>query len=182
MIEKKLPIDGKLFHVRCCAHILNLLVQDGLAQIGDVIEVVREGIKYLNNSEARLNEFSKIVRQLQLPSKKLILDCPTRWNGTYLMLAAALEVKDVFPRYHDIDPGFNYVPSLIDWMKVEEVCQFLGVFHEITNMISGSEYPTANLFLPELYRIKELLIEKSSDVSYHIRTMASKMSEKFDKY
>nr|XP_027120364.1 zinc finger BED domain-containing protein RICESLEEPER 2-like [Coffea arabica] len=181
-LRKRLSIGGKIFHVRCCAHILNLLVQDGLNQIVDVIDVVREGIKYLKNSESRLNEFAKIKKQLQLPSRKLILDCPTRWNSTYLMLASALEFRDVFPRYGDIDPGFHYVPSEFEWMKVEEVCKFLGIFYEITNIISGSDYPTANLFLVELYRIKELLNEKALDFSDHIRFMAESMTQKFDKY
>nr|XP_027094891.1 zinc finger BED domain-containing protein RICESLEEPER 2-like [Coffea arabica] len=181
-LRKRLSIGGKIFHVRCCAHILNLLVQDGLNQIVDVIDVVREGIKYLKNSESRLNEFAKIKKQLQLPSRKLILDCPTRWNSTYLMLASALEFRDIFPRYGDIDPGFHYVPSEFEWMKVEEVCKFLGIFYEITNIISGSDYPTANLFLVELYRIKELLNEKALDFSDHIRFMAESMALKFDKY
>nr|XP_027067636.1 zinc finger BED domain-containing protein RICESLEEPER 2-like [Coffea arabica] len=171
-LRKRLSIGGKIFHVRCCAHILNLLVQDGLGQLGGVIDVVREGIKYLNNSESRLIEFAKIKKQLQLPSRKLILDCPTRWNNTYLMLASGLEFKDVFPRYADIDPGFHYVPTDFEWMKVEEVCKFLGIFHEITDMISGSEYPTSNIFLVELYRIKELLNEKALDPFEHIRAMA----------
>ncbi|XP_027082542.2 zinc finger BED domain-containing protein RICESLEEPER 2-like [Coffea arabica] len=181
-LRKRLSIGGKIFHVRCCAHILNLLVQDGLNQIVDVIDVVREGIKYLKNSESRLNEFAKIKKQLQLPYRKLILDCPTRWNSTYLMLASALEFRDVFPRYGDIDPGFHYVPSEFEWMKVEEVCKFLGIFYEITNIISGSDYPTANLFLVELYRIKELLNEKALDFSDHIRFIAESMALKFDKY
>nr|XP_027093797.1 zinc finger BED domain-containing protein RICESLEEPER 2-like [Coffea arabica] len=181
-LRKRLSIAGKIFHVRCCAHILNLLVQDGLNQLGDVIDTVREGIKYLNNSEGRLNQFAKIAKQLQLPSRKLILDCPTRWNSTYLMLASALDFKDVFPRYEDIDPGFHYVPSDYEWLQVEEVCRFLGIFHEITNMISGSDYPTSNIFLVELYRIKELLNEKALDISDQIRAMALSMSAKFDKY
>ncbi|XP_027177182.1 zinc finger BED domain-containing protein RICESLEEPER 2-like [Coffea eugenioides] len=181
-LRKRLSIGGKIFHVRCCAHILNLLVQDGLGQLGGVIDVVREGIKYLNNSESRLIEFAKIKKQLQLPSRKLILDCPTRWNSTYLMLASGLEFKDVFPRYADIDPGFHYVPTDFEWMKVEEVCKFLGIFHEIIDMISGSEYPTSNIFLVELYRIKELLNEKALDPFDHIRAMAGSMSAKFDKY
>ncbi|CDP03495.1 unnamed protein product [Coffea canephora] len=179
-LRKRLSIGGKIFHVRCCAHILNLLVQDGLNQIVDVIDVVREGIKYLKNSESHLNEFAKIKKQLQLPSKKLILDCPTRWNSTYLMLASALEFRDVFPRHGDIDPGFHYAPSEHEWMKVEEVCKFLGIFYEIANIISGSDYPTANIFLVEL--IKELLNEKALDFSDHIRFMAESMAQKFDKY
>nr|XP_027075831.1 zinc finger BED domain-containing protein RICESLEEPER 2-like [Coffea arabica] len=153
-----------------------------IGQLGSVIDVVREGIKYLNNSESRILEFAKIKKQLQLPSRKLILDCPTRWNSTYLMLDSGLEFKDVFPRYADIDPGFHYVPTDFEWMKVEEVCKFLGIFHEITDMISGSEYPTANIFLVELYRIKELLNEKALDPFEHIRAMVGSMSVKFDKY
>ncbi|XP_027166465.1 zinc finger BED domain-containing protein RICESLEEPER 2-like [Coffea eugenioides] len=139
-------------------------------------------IKYLNNSESRLLEFAKIKKQLQLPSRKLILNCPTRWNSTYLMLVSGLEFKDIFPRYANINPGFHYIPTDFEWMKVEEVCKFLEIFHEITDMISESEYPTANIFLMELYRIKELLNEKVLDPFKHIWAMAGSMSAKFDKY
>ncbi|XP_051127597.1 zinc finger BED domain-containing protein RICESLEEPER 2-like [Andrographis paniculata] len=92
--------------------------------------------------------------------------------------ASALQFKDVFSRYVDIDVEFRYAPTEFEWSQVEDIYQFLGVFHEITNMISGSEYPTANIFLPQLYRIKELPNEKST----HIRSMALRMEEKFDKY
>ncbi|XP_027171785.1 zinc finger BED domain-containing protein RICESLEEPER 2-like [Coffea eugenioides] len=101
-------------------------VQDGLGQLGGVIDVVRERIKYLNNSESRLLEFAKIKKQLQLPSRKLILDCPTRWNSTYLMLASGLEFKDVFPRYANIDPRFHYVPTDFEWMKWKKIKELLN--------------------------------------------------------
>ena len=42
-----LPIGGLLFHVWCCAHITNLLMQAGLAEIWDIIDSVRQGIKYI---------------------------------------------------------------------------------------------------------------------------------------
>ncbi|KAG2706224.1 hypothetical protein I3760_05G094400 [Carya illinoinensis] len=136
-LKKKLSIGGQLFHVRCCAHITNLLVKDGLSEIGEIVDCVREGVKYLVASEARIKQFSDIVKQLQLPNKKLFLDVPTRWNSTYLMLAAALEFR---------------------------------------------EYPTANLFLPEVWRIKEVLNKKSLDLNDYIRAMVVKMNTKFDKY
>nr|XP_027120531.1 zinc finger BED domain-containing protein RICESLEEPER 2-like [Coffea arabica] len=98
------------------------------------------------------------------------------------MLASALEFRDVLSRYGDIDPRFHYVSSEYEWMKVEEICKFLGIFYEITNIISGSDYPTTNLFLVELYRIKKLLNEKALDFSDHIRSMAKSMAQKFDKY
>lgn len=66
-LKKTLSVGGRLFHVRCCAHITNLLVQDGLAEIGGIVDCVREGIKYLVASEGRLLQFSEICTQLQLP-------------------------------------------------------------------------------------------------------------------
>ncbi|XP_057461082.1 zinc finger BED domain-containing protein RICESLEEPER 2-like [Actinidia eriantha] len=181
-LKKKLPLDGKIFHVRCCAHIVNLLVQDGLGEIGDIVDGIWEGVKYLTASEARLNQFSEITKQLELPSKMLILDCPTRRNSTYMMLFTTLEFKAVIPRYQERDLGFVYVPSLEDWVKVENVCQVLAIFNEVTKIISRSAYPTSNLFLIEVWRMKEILDAKSVDENNYIRAMVLKMKKKFDKY
>ncbi|KAL4562647.1 hypothetical protein LXL04_026675 [Taraxacum kok-saghyz] len=96
---RKLVCGGRLFHVRCCAHILNLLVKDGLATIDSVIGEVREAIKYLNNSEARLQRFSDYAHQLKIQDRKLVLDVPTRWNSTYDMLFVALKFKDMKEKF-----------------------------------------------------------------------------------
>ena len=32
----------KLFHVRCCAHILNLIVKDGLKQVDSTLEKIKD--------------------------------------------------------------------------------------------------------------------------------------------
>ena len=135
--KNQLPLSGKLFHVRCCAHILNLLVQDGLSEIGEIIKNVRESVKYVIQSESRLNIFGDIVKQLKLPSKQLILDCCTIWNTTYFILSSALEFKDVFPRYAQRDLSYMFLPSEDDWMKVAEVCSFLEEFNEVTKIISS---------------------------------------------
>ncbi|KAI3446774.1 hypothetical protein Pfo_003439 [Paulownia fortunei] len=186
--KNNLPLSGKLFHVRCCAHILNILVQDGLSEIQDVIFNVRETVKHIAVSEIRINMFSEIAKQLQLSSKKLVLDCCTRWNATYCMLSAALEFKDVFPRYQQRDTSYNFLPSEEDWEKVRLVCSFLEEFNEVTHLISvthlvsSTEYPTSNLFLIELYNIKKLLNEANVCEGSFMTDMVKRMKAKFDQY
>ncbi|XP_062155266.1 zinc finger BED domain-containing protein RICESLEEPER 2-like [Alnus glutinosa] len=181
-MRKSLVVGGKLFHVRCCAHITNLMVQDGLSEIGDIVDCVRDGIKFLVASEGRLKQFTETAKNLHLSSKKLFLDVPTRWNSTYLMLSAAYEFKDVFSMYGYNDHQFIWVPSQEDWDKVKSVCELLGVFNRVTKIVSGSDYPTSNLFLPEIWRMKEVLINKCDDGNDYIRSMAHRMKAKFDKY
>jgi hypothetical protein len=65
-----------MFHVHCCDHITNLLVQEWIIQIGHIGDCARDGIKYLVASNGRLRQFGEIAKQLQLSSKKLILDVP----------------------------------------------------------------------------------------------------------
>ncbi|XP_042757133.1 zinc finger BED domain-containing protein RICESLEEPER 2 isoform X2 [Lactuca sativa] len=181
-LQKKVVVGGKLFHVRCCAHILNLLVQDGLSKIIDITHNVRESVKHVNASSGRLHVFSDLSKQLSMPKKHLILDVSTRWNATYAMLSTALEFKDVFKDYADRECSYTTLPSNEDWKKVEDICLFLALFNEATQIISGSEYPTSKLFLLELYGIKESLDELVLDGNAYMKPMAVKMKKKFDKY
>ncbi|GKA68688.1 zinc finger BED domain-containing protein RICESLEEPER 2-like protein [Tanacetum coccineum] len=170
---KKLPCGGKLFHVRCCAHILNL-----------IIENVHDSVKFINQNEARLMSFGEIVQQLQLPHRKLVLECKTRWNSTFHMLSTAMKFREVFPRFQEREPRYLSCPSIEDWIKVEKVCSILEVFNSATNIISGSEYPTSNLFLNEVHRIKVLLDKLFFDPSQDkfVYDMVEAMKENFDKY
>lgn len=135
--QRKLVVGGKLFHVRCCAHILNLLVQDGLSEIKDIIHNVRESVKHVNASPGRLHVFSELSKQMTLSKKHLILDVSTRWNATYAMLSTALEFREVFVNYADREATFKTLPTSEDWEKVEVICSFLGLFSEVTKIISG---------------------------------------------
>ncbi|WOL14748.1 zinc finger BED domain-containing protein RICESLEEPER 1-like isoform X2 [Canna indica] len=101
---------------------------------------------------------------------------------TGLMISDTLEFKDVFPRYHERDPNYKAVPSYEDWEKASKIMEFLEVFNEATNVFSGYEYPTANLFLPEVWKIKQLLELTVVDDCEYMKAMAFKMKDKFDKY
>jgi len=74
-----LHFKGLFFHVKYCAHILNLTVQDGLGKIESYIIKIREGVKYLRKSMDRLFKFGEIAIQLGLSTKRsLCSDVKTR--------------------------------------------------------------------------------------------------------
>lgn len=95
LIDKMSPssfiLKGKLFHMRCCAHILNLIVKDGMQTISSSIEKIRESVGFWVATPKREEKFKETCNQLNMTyEKKLAQDCRTRWNSTYLMLASAL--------------------------------------------------------------------------------------------
>ena len=79
------------------------------------------------------------------------------------MLHVALKFKAIFPRYREREPHYSYAPSEEDWVKVGKICKLLEVFNVATHIISGSEYPTANLYLPEVWRVKKLIDDAMED-------------------
>ncbi|KAI0531206.1 hypothetical protein KFK09_000759 [Dendrobium nobile] len=181
-VRKQLFFGGKIFHVRCCAHILNLMVKDGIKSIEFVVEKIRDTISFLNASEGRLLRFADVVHQLHLPTRKLIMDCPTRWNSTYNMLTVALQLREAFTSYSEREVTYHNSPTEDEWTKIEKVCEVLGYFNEATNIISGTEYPTSNLFLSQICTIKKVLDDSSISSDDFVRHMTMKMKEKFDKY
>ena len=71
-------LGGNFFHMRCVAHILNLVVKDGLSVIESGIACVRYSVSYWSSSPKQVEKFELACRQMQMDVKKLGLDCPTR--------------------------------------------------------------------------------------------------------
>ncbi|GJT51352.1 zinc finger BED domain-containing protein RICESLEEPER 2-like protein, partial [Tanacetum coccineum] len=108
----KLIHDGSHIHMRCSAHILNLIVKIRLNVIKVAIENIRESVSYWAATPKRVEKFEETCRQLKVIfSKRLGLDCQTRWNATYLMLKTALMYKDVFARLKQRDSQYKTLPS-----------------------------------------------------------------------
>uniref|UniRef100_A0A803LZ45 BED-type domain-containing protein n=1 Tax=Chenopodium quinoa TaxID=63459 RepID=A0A803LZ45_CHEQI len=91
-------LKGDFFHMRCCAHILNLIIQDGLSVVvSNGVQRIRDSVVFWTASDKRVQRFEQVAKQMAPEcSRKLALDCKTRWNSTYEMLSIAISYKEVF--------------------------------------------------------------------------------------
>ncbi|CAN1777141.1 Zinc finger BED domain-containing protein RICESLEEPER 2 [Linum perenne] len=101
-------MNGRYLHVWCVAHTVNLVVNDGLNEIGMSVKRVREAVRWVRSSRSREAKFHAQVTAQNVQSKRMVsLDCQTRWNSTFLMLDTALVYERVFTVLDAIDPTFQ---------------------------------------------------------------------------
>ncbi|KAL2901612.1 putative AC transposase [Bienertia sinuspersici] len=95
-----------LFHVKCVAHVLSLIVKGGLKVIDHIVVKIRNNLKYIKLPDSRKNPKIKEV-------KSLWLDAPTRRNLTYIMLDRVILYQLV-----------NTDDRILREMSVEMKCKF----------------------------------------------------------
>uniref|UniRef100_A0A0R0IF82 hAT-like transposase RNase-H fold domain-containing protein n=1 Tax=Glycine max TaxID=3847 RepID=A0A0R0IF82_SOYBN len=181
----KLNISGgEFFHIQCCAHILNLFVQEGLKVASPAINKIRESIKYVKGSEGRMKVFKACVAKVDGIHTKmgLRLDVITRWNSTFLMLKSGLVYRCAFCSLSFDDRSYSSCPTNIEWERGQKMCDFLHPFFQITELIYDSSYPTSNLYFMQVWKIECLLLQNLSNEDELIRTITIDMKTKFDKY
>jgi hypothetical protein len=92
-------MGGKHLHVRCLAHVLNLIVRSGLNILDRSVASIRNAVKFVRSSPARLDFFKVCVEKEMLEIKRVcVLDVPTRWNSTFMMLETAIYLRKAFER------------------------------------------------------------------------------------
>ncbi|KAG8491347.1 hypothetical protein CXB51_014524 [Gossypium anomalum] len=155
--------NGKYLHIRCMAHIVNLIVVEGLKEMNKSVERVTGFVRYVRQSPARLQKFKECVVVEKIECKKMLyLDVCTRWNSTYLMLDTTQNFERAFERFEEQDTNFRAElergegwPSVDDWANVRNLRDFLEHFYKVTLRII-------------------------CNVDFNV--MAIKMKEKYDKY
>lgn len=175
--------EANYFHVRCCDHIVNLVVKDETTCLEDLISNLRETVKYLQKSLARLHKFVEICRDLRIDvGEHLHLDVCTRWGSTYRMIKTGVPYKQALATYAISDASYKWEPSRNEWAMFEQIEPLLFAFARVTTAFSSQYYPTANIFYPHVVSMKIALIKakESTDETFHAMGIA--MMEKFDKY
>ena len=90
------------------AHILNLVVSDGLKKLHSSIVAVRNAVRYVRSTPVRLQKFKMCIEREKINYKgSLVLDVPTRWNSTYIMPSVALMFEKAFERYEEEDDKYS---------------------------------------------------------------------------
>ena len=138
-VKKKLMSWGastvrcKFLHMRCIAHILNLVVNDGLKEANRAVKKVRECVRFIRSSPAYLRKFKELSELAEIDYKSsLVLDIAIRWNSAYLMLKIACQFQRAFEKYEEDDTAFRVdlvddIPDILDWLIVKKLVDMLEV-------------------------------------------------------
>ncbi|TYK28189.1 putative transposase [Cucumis melo var. makuwa] len=132
--RNELVLDGEFIHIRCCAHILNLIVSDALKDLHVSIIRIRNVVKYVRSSPARLQIFKDFAKEDKMSTKNcLTMDVSTRWNSTLTMLDGAIKCQKTFERLEERDPSYlpkDDIPTTEDWDNAKVFVKFLKTFSE----------------------------------------------------
>ncbi|XP_028788017.1 zinc finger BED domain-containing protein RICESLEEPER 2-like [Neltuma alba] len=187
-LEPRFHIPSQATITRDC---LKLYLQEA-TNLRRCIESIRNAVKYVRSSPARFHKFKQLVEKMKIDSKSLlIMDCPTRWNSTYIMLERAIKFNNVFERMEkeDIDNTTNFLkkklvgpPDALDWKDAKDFVLFLQEFYDITLQFSGSLYVTSNLCFQQIVDVFIMLNKSANDPSSLVVDMAKSMQSKYNKY
>ncbi|XP_026378706.1 zinc finger BED domain-containing protein RICESLEEPER 2-like [Papaver somniferum] len=153
-----------LFHVRCVCHIIARVVNDGMDTIKkdeelDFIRRIRDAIKYITTGSSRVQKYSEICTSNRLNPRKLMLDCGTRWNSTYLMLKACEGYEKAIIEYVMSSADCVVNLEMIDFEVCSLFMTFLETFYDATNVLSGIYYPTSHIVINQLYNMTQAFVD-----------------------
>jgi hypothetical protein len=170
-----------LVHQRCATHIINLIMQNGLAVCKQWLDDLRTAVNFLNSSNQRIALVKEFCIARGMTPRKFGLDMDVRWNSTYLMLEHLLPYKEVFTVFINSNYGSELLKDT-HWYIAEHMFKFLRIFYESTVILSGVYYPTAPLILHQLIDIAEHLkqAEKDDNFKHVARPMKMKFLKSWD--
>ncbi|CAG8600367.1 7255_t:CDS:2 [Paraglomus occultum] len=174
--------NADVIHLRCAAHILNISVKAGIKYVSEEIKLARNFCKKLRDSSTLLEELKRIFTALDKPFLMPEIDCITRWNSTYLMLAKLTKIRDatdiVVQRRAELRPHY---PDETNWGTIEDLMKILEPIYKATELLSSSTYPSQGdiriVFIGLLRHLQDHSTNGNSQ-----QTVASAIRTKLDEY
>ncbi|CAO2183163.1 unnamed protein product [Urochloa humidicola] len=180
VLQPRRPLlNGDLFQVRSCAHILNLTVQESWEQASDITDRVRKMITYVKFE--KFQKFLDISKLLHMDQKLLVVDSPDNWSSLYLMFDSACYYHDVLVRLAEQEGHYDIFLAATDWADVKALTEILDVVYHAMEKFPV-ENPTANLYFNEMCEIHVLLRTWRNSPSPVVAKVAGQMLSKFEGY
>ncbi|WAQ97956.1 LOW QUALITY PROTEIN: ZBED1-like protein [Mya arenaria] len=156
----------------CYGHRINLVVRNSLKE-PTVSRLVGKGRKLVTSfhQSSSANDLL-MAKQLLLGTKthKLIMDVPTRWNSTHMMLERL--IKQTAPLLLQNDNSLNknatstiksYSIGFDEQGLAEKVVELLKPFLNSTTSVSSEKEPTMHKVIPILYKIAKIVTVSDTD-------------------
>ncbi|TKY73159.1 Zinc finger BED domain-containing protein DAYSLEEPER [Spatholobus suberectus] len=176
-------LNGQLLVGNCIARTLGSVAKDLLGSALDLINKIRDSVKYVKTSESHEEKFLELKQHLQVPSERsLFIDDQIQWNTSYQMLVAASELKEVFSCLDTSDPDYKGAPSMQDWKLVETLCTYLKPLFDAANILTTTTHPTAITFFHEVWKLQLDTTRAVTSEDPFISNLNKIMREKIDKY
>ncbi|XP_076951249.1 zinc finger BED domain-containing protein RICESLEEPER 3-like [Bidens hawaiensis] len=139
--------EGRHFHIRCMAHILNLILKDGLRENNYHVECIRKAVRHIRNSTQIMTKFKKCIEESNVQSSRFLCgDMPTRWNSTYEMLKTAVDLREVFFSYEVQDSSYIHdlerLPEHSDFGACEKLVELSSRLKKKLHQPHQSPWPT----------------------------------------
>lgn len=173
--ENHVDIDftmDNITNVRCGAHTLQLCVLDVLKskEMRNFMENLRTVAKKLR-TQAYMNLFEK--GKYKMP----IIDCPTRWNSSYLMLERLMELKEFINTLGEDNAVFKICENA--WNFVVEFLKNFKIIYMASLKLQSHDLIYSDLYIQIMnvtYQLKSLPeSEMTSNLLLAINTRKAKL-------
>jgi len=139
--------------IACFGHLIQLCLGDALKdspKIQEFIQKSKEIVNHFKRSPKAAIALKKIVLTENSSEKKykVVQDVKTRWNSTFHMLQRLKFLRKSINQYVKDEKKFELEISEKEYLILEQLEQFLEPLEEVTELCSGSKYPSLSLVLP----------------------------------
>ncbi|CAF3371112.1 unnamed protein product [Rotaria sp. Silwood2] len=157
----------------------------------NVLKKCRAISKIVNKSSIIADFVRKEQKALKL-NRSVNNDCPSRWNSTFVLADALIELKIViiklFSEKESLDLGKEQIIKLSsielnneNWNLLSSLQYVLKPFFFATNIMSGKNYPTVGLSYYALHKIK-WFCNNSENCNEQIKRLKKILLDKLNQY
>lgn len=161
-------------------------------KLAEIIQKGRSLIKTIRRSQI-LTMYVNDGRKTFRVNRRLINDCITRWNSTYLSFKSLLEHKPILLNLFENkrklpisskqkEKLYGLELSSDDWILLTYLLEIFEPFYQATNLLSGSRYPTIGLSLYAIRQLKEFVEVHDDDRSNIFNTLKDFLRESLNEY